>query len=239
MPKRLLKKTGHIADSLFGLYYVFYWWDGFWFWNVLGFYVVVLPLKKTAAFSRWLFWFDCSRPLPQLLWLLRSILEWFLDFSSKFSQVFTWRFCFIFPPMFWFWEWQVYVKITGEDMWFNFSPSGGVGPRSKLHWISGRALKIPLEKGHKLNCCGACLTCECFSRWWQLDYFLFSPRTLGKMNPFWRAYFSDGLKPPTSWSMFCVNVFAWGVLPATSTTTNPGRLTKSRATSFGQDPWHV
>ena len=23
-------------------------------------------------------------------------------------------------------------------------------------------------------------------------YFLFSPRTLGKMNPFWRAYFSDG-----------------------------------------------
>ena len=26
----------------------------------------------------------------------------------------------------------------------------------------------------------------------------FSPRKLGKMNPFWRAYFSDGLKPPTS-----------------------------------------
>ena len=25
----------------------------------------------------------------------------------------------------------------------------------------------------------------------------FHPRTLGKMNPFWRAYFSDGLKPPT------------------------------------------
>ena len=26
----------------------------------------------------------------------------------------------------------------------------------------------------------------------------FSPRNLGKMNPFWRSYFSDGLKPPTS-----------------------------------------
>ena len=36
------------------------------------------------------------------------------------------------------------------------------------------------------------------SRWWQLKYFLFSPRKLGKMNPFWRAYFSTGLvQPPT------------------------------------------
>ena len=30
------------------------------------------------------------------------------------------------------------------------------------------------------------------------EYFLFSPRNLGKMNPFWRAYFSKGLvQPPT------------------------------------------
>ncbi len=30
-------------------------------------------------------------------------------------------------------------------------------------------------------------------------HFLFSPRKLGKMNPFWRAYFSNGLvQPPTS-----------------------------------------
>ena len=37
------------------------------------------------------------------------------------------------------------------------------------------------------------------SRWWQLKYLLLSPRTLGKMNPIWRAYFSDGLvQPPTS-----------------------------------------
>ena len=27
------------------------------------------------------------------------------------------------------------------------------------------------------------------SRWWQLKDFLFSSRNLGKMNPFWRAYF--------------------------------------------------
>ena len=30
----------------------------------------------------------------------------------------------------------------------------------------------------------------------QLKYCLFSPRKLGKMIPFWRAYFSDRLKPP-------------------------------------------
>ena len=31
------------------------------------------------------------------------------------------------------------------------------------------------------------------TRWWQLKYFSFSPRTLGKMIPFWRAYFPKGL----------------------------------------------
>ena len=30
------------------------------------------------------------------------------------------------------------------------------------------------------------------ARWWQLKYFLFSPRKLGKMNPSWRSYFSNG-----------------------------------------------
>ena len=43
-----------------------------------------------------------------------------------------------------------------------------------------------------------------FRGWWNylgggFKDVLFSPRKLGKMNPFWRAYFSDGLKPPTSW----------------------------------------
>ena len=42
------------------------------------------------------------------------------------------------------------------------------------------------------------------SRWWQLKYFLCSPRTLGKMNPFWRAYFSNGLvQPPTRNALGC------------------------------------
>ena len=36
----------------------------------------------------------------------------------------------------------------------------------------------------------------------------FSPRTLGKMNPFWRAYFSDGLKPNQFWAVF----FFWSVM---------------------------
>ena len=42
-----------------------------------------------------------------------------------------------------------------------------------------------------------------FSRWWQLKYFLLSPRKLGKMNPFWRfAYFPNGLvQPPTSYPL--------------------------------------
>ena len=39
---------------------------------------------------------------------------------------------------------------------------------------------------------------DTITRWWQLKYFPFSPRTLGKMNPFWWAYFSSGLvQPPT------------------------------------------
>ena len=41
------------------------------------------------------------------------------------------------------------------------------------------------------------------SRWWILKYFLCSPRNLGKMNPFWRAYFSKGLvQPPTSYVLW-------------------------------------
>ena len=33
------------------------------------------------------------------------------------------------------------------------------------------------------------------SRWWQLKYFLFSPRTLGAHDPISGAYFSLGLRP--------------------------------------------
>ena len=39
-----------------------------------------------------------------------------------------------------------------------------------------------------------------WSGWWQLKYFVyFHPELWGRFNPFWRAYFSDGLvQPPTS-----------------------------------------
>ena len=36
------------------------------------------------------------------------------------------------------------------------------------------------------------------TRWWQLKYVLCSPRKLGKVNPIWRAYFSDGLVETTN-----------------------------------------
>ena len=63
------------------------------------------------------------------------------------------------------------------------------------------------------------------TRWWQLNYVLFSPRSLEKMNPFWRAYSSNGLKSPTrkhtntpwllrnieerGWLCFCTPIFKW------------------------------
>ena len=55
--------------------------------------------------------------------------------------------------------------------------------------------------------------------WWQLNYFLCSPRTLGKMNPFWRTIFHMGWfnhqldiccnleQPPNR-----ENVFSWQVM---------------------------
>ena len=43
-----------------------------------------------------------------------------------------------------------------------------------------------------------------WSGWWQLKYFVyFHPELWGRFNPFWRAYFSDGLvQPPTSGDFF-------------------------------------
>ncbi len=41
-----------------------------------------------------------------------------------------------------------------------------------------------------------CLGCQSYSRWWFKIFFIFTP-TWGRF-PIWRAYFSDGLKPPTS-----------------------------------------
>ena len=50
--------------------------------------------------------------------------------------------------------------------------------------------------------------------------FLFSPRNFGKMNPFWRAYFSIGLKPPTRLQQ--VLLFCWFVVVRSNQTFKTG-----------------
>ena len=116
-----------------------------------------------------------------------------LDKLEDSSILGTWRCC-----------WQP----GGEHKWLTFADVGGsTFTPSKFNmapekwWLEdeisfwgpayfqGRTVKLP---GSKFD-----FKEESFSRWWQLKYFLFSPRNLGKMNPFWRAYFSKGLKPPT------------------------------------------
>ena len=47
--------------------------------------------------------------------------------------------------------------------------------------------------------------------WWQLKDVLFSPRKLGKMNPFW-LNFSRGLKPPTSRGVWMVQIRWFSVM---------------------------
>ena len=83
-----------------------------------------------------------------------------------------------FPPRLWAWP---FVS------WIN----DGLTKLGKLE-ASGAPGKIQVEKG--VGCFAR------FSRWWQLTYFYFHPANWRKMNPFWRAYFSTGLKPPTSFS---------------------------------------
>ena len=51
----------------------------------------------------------------------------------------------------------------------------------------------------------------CFSRWWQLKYFLFSPLPGWGRFPFWRAYFSNGLKPPTSSCLILFYQLLWSM----------------------------
>ena len=59
------------------------------------------------------------------------------------------------------------------------------------------------------------------SRWWQLKYYLFSPRTLQKWNPIWWAYFSKMVGSTTNkmyfpyWTLF-VFFKRWVKMVATS-----------------------
>ena len=59
------------------------------------------------------------------------------------------------------------------------------------------------------------------------NIFLFSARTLGKMNPFWRAYFSNGLvQPPTSPLLALIVFSSFFVV----------RLLRGEATNFQEIP---
>ena len=87
------------------------------------------------------------------------------------------------------------------------------------HWQDRKKLLIPLgifrweffvcvffnnlKKWYSIENCVRNVKNECFDRWYIIygggfNYILCSPRTLGKMNPIWRAYFADGLEPTTS-----------------------------------------
>ena len=50
------------------------------------------------------------------------------------------------------------------------------------------------------------------TRWWFQIFFYVHPY-LGKMNPFWRAYFSKGLKPPTRQSLISQLITTETLLP--------------------------
>ena len=125
--------------------------------------------KKQLRFVGWLFWFDYSRPFFQLVWLL------------LYLGMLTWRFCFIFPPMFF------------------------LGMTSLI--TSPGKLKIPLKKGHKL-CCRACFVWMflCWSwNWWSLVV-----RFVGMLVRslfFWRdawfvRFFGDASCVMVSWCVF-------------------------------------
>ena len=48
---------------------------------------------------------------------------------------------------------------------------------------------------------------DTLSGWWFQICFTFSTRTLGTWFPIWRAYFSNGLKPPTSYPYTLIVLF--------------------------------
>ena len=68
---------------------------------------------------------------------------------------------------------------------------GRFSPWDPLFTQVERELAVPWPK----------MRLEHVSRWWQLEYFLFSPLSLGEMIHF-DSYFSNGLKPPTRCFLF-------------------------------------
>ena len=65
------------------------------------------------------------------------------------------------------------------------------------------------------------------ARWW--FHFFFHPENLGKMNPFWRAYFSNGwLKPPTRLCCFDLLVQVQGAFWEKEHGSSPKRWAPNR-----------
>ena len=80
-------------------------------------------------------------------------------------------------------EWEVYFP---EGWWWN-------------HWWNQSLMKLDTE--HQGSTLAEQNPQNPWSRWWQLNYFLFSPWTLGFHDPIWLLHiFSNWIseKPPTS-----------------------------------------
>ena len=74
------------------------------------------------------------------------------------------------------------------------TPFTGTYHKQFLPWHEAKRWKLPVDN---LQVVGQpCKNIGIVTRWWQLKYFLNSPRELGKISNLSRAYFSDGLKPP-------------------------------------------
>ena len=63
----------------------------------------------------------------------------------------------------------------------------------RLHWWRRLAAR---SKAASPSCRRG--TVAISTRWWFHIFFYFHPKPWGRWTPFWRAYFSNGSKPPTS-----------------------------------------
>jgi len=72
------------------------------------------------------------------------------------------------------------------------TPTLSDGGEASLQGAGGGGRDLhPANPTFPRNQIGGLETWSLFTCWWQLKYFSFSPRKLGKMNPFWWAYFSN------------------------------------------------
>ena len=116
------------------------------------------------------------------------------------------------------------MKKTGKSWWnrvshvdflkqnliiFGFPKRKYLGDWGWMRWLDHHLMGLTFEGGMgilspKYN---SELSREWKSRWWFQILFLFTP--IWGRFPFWRAYFWDGLKPPTRWPLKKVCVFSF------------------------------